>query len=514
MDSLFRTRGSGVSSDVETTIVPQLLAEIDGVERLDNVIVIGASNREDMIDPAILRPGRLDAKIKIERPDAESARDIFSKYLVETLPLHEHDLAVNGGDRDATVEAMITAAVERMYSEMEENRFLEVTYQGGDKEILYFKDFNSGAMIQNIVDRAKKLAIKDFLTTGQKGIRVEHLLAAASTSSRRTRTCPTRPTPTTGRASRQEGRADRLHPHPHQGQGRHRAGSLDRDGQHGPVPLRAAYAVWPGSPGHPWPLDGVEAATGGLSTVEGRPQVAFRRFGVGRGWLALVGRAGPANGIRPQGAPAEQEEGEHDRGHDDEAGGRARADARPQQHADEHGREPDRDAGRDVERPDCRSDPHDEPADGGADEEGPGRDERARPRDRTRRGSPAPRPRRRGRAATSSDERDAAGRRHQGGVAMSARSNGSFACGGAWVGSTPSKSELTERPWWMRLIASAKRADDRPDLAARASRAGGGTVSVVTTSVIDRVVAQPLDGLAGEEAVGADDRGLGGSRRP
>src|SRR5690349_11212491 len=178
MDSLFRTRGSGVSSDVETTIVPQLLAEIDGVERLDNVIVIGASNREDMIDPAILRPGRLDAKIKIERPDAESARDIFSKYLTASLPLHEHDLAVHGGDRSATVEAMITAAVERMYSEMEENRFLEVTYQGGDKEILYFKDFNSGAMIQNIVDRAKKLAIKEFLTTGQKGIRVEHLLAS------------------------------------------------------------------------------------------------------------------------------------------------------------------------------------------------------------------------------------------------------------------------------------------------------------------------------------------------
>jgi proteasome-associated ATPase len=178
MDSLFRTRGSGVSSDVETTIVPQLLAEIDGVERLDNVIVIGASNREDMIDPAILRPGRLDAKIKIERPDAESARDIFSKYLTVALPLHEHDLTVHGGDRDATVEAMITAAVERMYAEMEENRFLEVTYQGGDKEILYFKDFNSGAMIQNIVDRAKKLAIKDFLTTGQKGIRVEHLLAS------------------------------------------------------------------------------------------------------------------------------------------------------------------------------------------------------------------------------------------------------------------------------------------------------------------------------------------------
>jgi proteasome-associated ATPase len=178
MDSLFRTRGSGVSSDVETTIVPQLLSEIDGVERLENVIVIGASNREDMIDPAILRPGRLDVKIKIERPDAESARDIFSKYLVESLPLHEHDLSENGGNRQATLEGMIQATVERMYSEIDANRFLEVTYAGGDKEILYFKDFNSGAMIENIVDRAKKMAIKDFLTIGQKGIRVDHLLAA------------------------------------------------------------------------------------------------------------------------------------------------------------------------------------------------------------------------------------------------------------------------------------------------------------------------------------------------
>ncbi len=178
MDSLFRTRGSGVSSDVETTIVPQLLSEIDGVERLENVIVIGASNREDMIDPAILRPGRLDVKIKIERPDAESARDIFTKYLVPSLPLHEHDLAENGGNREATLEGMIQATVERMYSEIDENRFLEVTYAGGDKEILYFKDFNSGAMIQNIVDRAKKMAIKDFLTISQKGIRVEHLLAS------------------------------------------------------------------------------------------------------------------------------------------------------------------------------------------------------------------------------------------------------------------------------------------------------------------------------------------------
>src|SRR6478609_1542612 len=182
MDSLFRTRGSGVSSDVENTIVPQLLSEIDGVEGLENVLVIGASNREDMIDPAILRPGRLDVKIKIERPDAESARDIFSKYLTARLPLHADDLAEFGGDKDATVAGMITATVERMYTESEENRFLEVTYANGDKEVLYFKDFNSGAMIQNIVDRAKKMAIKDFLDSdlnpAQRGLRVQHMLQA------------------------------------------------------------------------------------------------------------------------------------------------------------------------------------------------------------------------------------------------------------------------------------------------------------------------------------------------
>jgi proteasome-associated ATPase len=178
MDSLFRTRGSGVSSDVENTIVPQLLSEIDGVESLENVIVIGASNREDMIDPAILRPGRLDVKIKIERPDAESARDIFSKYLTPNLPLHPDDLAEHGGDRDRTVAEMIQRSVERMYAETEVNRFLEVTYANGDKEVLYFRDFNSGAMIQNIVDRAKKMAIKDFLETGAKGLRVQHLLTA------------------------------------------------------------------------------------------------------------------------------------------------------------------------------------------------------------------------------------------------------------------------------------------------------------------------------------------------
>jgi proteasome-associated ATPase len=178
MDSLFRTRGSGVSSDVENTIVPQLLSEIDGVELLENVLVIGASNREDMIDPAILRPGRLDVKIKIERPDAESARDIFSKYLLNSLPLHADDVAEFGGDRDACVAGMIQATVERMYTETEENRFLEVTYANGDKEVLYFKDFNSGAMIQNIVDRAKKMAIKDFLDHDQHGLRVSHLLQA------------------------------------------------------------------------------------------------------------------------------------------------------------------------------------------------------------------------------------------------------------------------------------------------------------------------------------------------
>jgi proteasome-associated ATPase len=178
MDSIFRTRGSGVSSDVENTIVPQLLSEIDGVEGLENVIVIGASNREDMIDPAILRPGRLDVKIKIERPDAEAAKDIFSKYVLADLPLHPDDVTEHGGSLTATVEAMIQRTVERMYSETEENRFLEVTYANGDKEVLYFKDFNSGAMIENIVARAKQMAIKQFLESGQKGIRVAHLLAA------------------------------------------------------------------------------------------------------------------------------------------------------------------------------------------------------------------------------------------------------------------------------------------------------------------------------------------------
>ncbi|WP_299169595.1 proteasome ATPase [uncultured Arthrobacter sp.] len=178
MDSLFRTRGTGVSSDVETTIVPQLLSEIDGVEKLENVIVIGASNREDMIDPAILRPGRLDVKIKIHRPDAEGAAEIFAKYVTGNLPLHREDLAEHGGNVAATIQEMIRRTVEKMYSTEKSNEYLEVTYANGDTEMLYFKDFNSGAVIQNVVDRAKKSAIKDLLLNGQKGLRIDHLLQA------------------------------------------------------------------------------------------------------------------------------------------------------------------------------------------------------------------------------------------------------------------------------------------------------------------------------------------------
>jgi proteasome-associated ATPase len=177
MDSLFRTRGSGISSDVENTIVPQLLSEIDGVETLSNVIVIGASNREDMIDPAILRPGRLDVKIKIERPDAEAAAEIMARYLTVDVPIHPDEVPA-GTDRDRTVRRMIDRTVASMYDASEENKFLEVTYASGDKEILYFKDFNSGAMIENIVSRAKKMAIKRFLQQGEKGLRLEDLQSA------------------------------------------------------------------------------------------------------------------------------------------------------------------------------------------------------------------------------------------------------------------------------------------------------------------------------------------------
>jgi proteasome-associated ATPase len=178
MDALFRTRGSGISSDVETTIVPQLLAEIDGVEHLKNVIVIGASNRQDLIDPAILRPGRLDVKIKIERPDQVGAADIFNKYMTTELPIHESEIRESGGDAQAAVDRMIQATIEEMYSLEEENRFLEVTYANGDKEVLYFKDFSSGAMIESVVRRAKKLALKRYIQLSEKGIKVEDLLNA------------------------------------------------------------------------------------------------------------------------------------------------------------------------------------------------------------------------------------------------------------------------------------------------------------------------------------------------
>jgi proteasome-associated ATPase len=177
MESLFRTRGSGVSSDVETTIVPQLLAEIDGVESLKDVVVIGASNREDMIDPAILRPGRLDVKIKVDRPDAEAAREIFAVYLHDGLPLAAEEVSAAGSPGEA-VALMVDRTVEKMYSADRDNEFLEVTYANGEKEVLYFKDFNSGAMIENVVARAKKLAIKRLIDAGDRGLRTQDLLTA------------------------------------------------------------------------------------------------------------------------------------------------------------------------------------------------------------------------------------------------------------------------------------------------------------------------------------------------
>ncbi len=179
MDSMFRTRGSGISSDMESTIVPQLLAEIDGVESLKNVIVIGASNREDLIDPAILRPGRLDVKIKIDRPNEVSAAQIFSRYLTDALPIDAGEIqSLGGGDVNKAIAAMVESTVEEMYSTEDRNRFLEVTYQNGDKEVMFFKDFSSGAMIENIVRRAKKLAIKRLLGGGERGIRTDDLLAS------------------------------------------------------------------------------------------------------------------------------------------------------------------------------------------------------------------------------------------------------------------------------------------------------------------------------------------------
>ncbi len=175
MDSMFRTRGTGISSDMESTIVPQLLAEIDGVEGLRNVIVIGATNREDLIDPAILRPGRLDVKIRIDRPDESAARQIFSRYLTVEVPIAESEIDQHGGSVDAAVRTMIERTVEEMYRQSQANQFLEVTYQNGDRDVMYFKDFASGAMIENIVRRAKKLAIKRLIAGGKRGVSIEDL---------------------------------------------------------------------------------------------------------------------------------------------------------------------------------------------------------------------------------------------------------------------------------------------------------------------------------------------------
>jgi proteasome-associated ATPase len=178
MDSLFRMRGSGISSDMEATVVAQFLSEIDGVESLKNVIVIGASNRQDLIDPAVLRPGRLDLKVKVSRPDADSAYDIFTKYLLPDLPFHKEAEAKYGSDPHKIVDGILKETIENMYSTTEENKFLEVTYAKGEREIFYFKDFSSGAMIQNIVDRAKTKAVKRLIHNGERGIRASDLIDA------------------------------------------------------------------------------------------------------------------------------------------------------------------------------------------------------------------------------------------------------------------------------------------------------------------------------------------------
>jgi proteasome-associated ATPase len=178
MDSLFRMRGSGISSDMEATVVAQFLSEIDGVESLKNVIVIGASNRQDLIDPAVLRPGRLDLKVKVHRPDEKAARDIFTKYLISELPFHPSAQERYGSDPAKIVDGMIVDTITKMYSTDEENKFLEVTYAKGEREIFYFKDFSSGAMIEHIVARAKKKAVKRAIDHGEHGVMLSDLLEA------------------------------------------------------------------------------------------------------------------------------------------------------------------------------------------------------------------------------------------------------------------------------------------------------------------------------------------------
>jgi proteasome-associated ATPase len=177
MDAIFRTRGTGISSDVETTIVPQFLTELDGVEGLRNVVVIGATNRPDLIDPAVLRPGRLDVKIKIDRPDRAATSEIFRKYLTRELPIAAAEI-LRHGSVQAAIDAMITSALEAIYRRGDENRFVEVVYADGDKQMLYFHDFISGAMIESVVRRAKQFAIKRYIATADKGLTTDDLVAA------------------------------------------------------------------------------------------------------------------------------------------------------------------------------------------------------------------------------------------------------------------------------------------------------------------------------------------------
>ncbi len=178
MEALFKTRGSGVSSDIETTIVPQLLAEIDGVESLKDVIIIGASNREDMIDPAILRPGRLDVKIRVNRPDRDAARAILRLVISESVPLDPALLESHHGDRDAAVSALVETTLSSVYDEDAESEFLEVRYASGATEMLHFHDFSSGAMLANIAARAKRLAVKRQSVGLGEGLRASDLIAA------------------------------------------------------------------------------------------------------------------------------------------------------------------------------------------------------------------------------------------------------------------------------------------------------------------------------------------------
>nr|WP_300338338.1 proteasome ATPase [Actinomyces sp.] len=178
MEALFRTRGTGVSSDVETMIVPQVLAEIDGVESLRNVVIIGASNREDMIDPAILRPGRLDVKIRVDRPDRAGALEVLAKHLRAELPLDPGELAAHGGDREVTAAAMRQAVVDAVYARTPANAVLAVTFASGRRETLYLGDLVSGAVLAAAVARAKTAAIKDELAGGAGGLSTPRLLAA------------------------------------------------------------------------------------------------------------------------------------------------------------------------------------------------------------------------------------------------------------------------------------------------------------------------------------------------